>query len=67
MDAEGRALLASGQEQTIGTRSAISFLAAANTIVRKRMRAGGFREDCGTRLPLQDAAIPKNLALWGVA
>ncbi|MDA0970154.1 MAG: hypothetical protein O3A60_06935, partial [Planctomycetota bacterium] len=30
-------------------------LAAANTIVRKRMRAGGFREDCGTRLPPQDA------------
>ena len=56
MDAEGRALLAVGQEQTVETCSAISiWLAAANTIVRKRMRAGGFRKDCGTRLLPQDA------------
>ncbi len=53
---KGRASLALGQEQTVRARAATIPPAAANTIARKRMRAGGFREDCGTRLPPQDAA-----------
>jgi hypothetical protein len=47
-----------------------NLLAAANTIVGKRMRAGGFREDRGTPLPPQDATTgdaPQTLAFWGEA